>query len=328
MPPELDEEQDLPSSEQADLDEGAAKADATDAASSPAADAEPERDTLAIVRDVTAKAADPAPAAPGSSPEGEEAGAAPAEKQPDDENFTDVPFHKHPRFQHLLREHKAAKLDATRYRNVEAFLERQNLTPDEAADAMELVGLAKTDPVKAWERLKPFAEQVALAAGVLLPPDIQQQVQAGRLTREAAAEIAKARAIANAAGTREQLRQQQEQQRAEQAAQQALVSSASLWEADRRVKDPNFDAKLPLLQREIAYLHATEGRPKAPEGVKDQLERAYKAVNAAYRPPQPAAPVARPKAAVRPVTGGQVAGNPAAEAKTTLDIIRAHRRSG
>lgn len=323
---ELDEEKDLPSSEQADLDEDQISDLADDAGSSTATDETP-KDTLSIVRDVVAADAEVTQEDPGSSPGGEEATATAADKTPDNDNFTDVPFHKHPRFQYLLREKKAAEEDATRYRNVESFLERSNLSADEAADALNTFALAKADPVKAWEQIKPWVEKLAISAGVIMPPDLQQMVQNGQMTREAAIEVSKARAQVQSVQTREQLFQQQAERRAQTEAQNSLMSAVASWEQDRQAKDPNFAAKMPALQREIAYLHATEGRPKTPETARDQCERAYKAVNSAFRAPQAPAPVQR-KPATRPVTGGQVAGTAAAEPKSTLDIIRANRRSG
>lgn len=326
MAKELDEIEDLPSSEQADLDETDQIADLADDAGSSAATDETPKDTLSVVRDVVAAGGEEAPKEPGSSPEGEEETVDTAQTTADDENYTDVPFHKHPRFQHLLREKKAAEVDAVRYRNVEGFLERSNLAADEAADGLEIMGLAKTNPVAAWERIKPWVEKVAMAAGVIMPADLQQKVQQGVMTREAAIEVSRARAQVQASETTQQFQQEQAQRRQQTEAQQAIVGAATSWEADRQAKDPNFGAKMPALQRELAYLHATEGKPNTPQGVKDQCERAYKAVNAAYRPPAPAQPARKP--AVRPVTGGQVAGSTAAEAGSTLDIIRANRRSG
>jgi hypothetical protein len=323
MPKDTDEIEDLHSSEQVeDIDAGdAAPADVAEAGSSPAADVTP-KDTLSIVRDVVRGDAAEATEEPGSSPDGEEE-AAPvaAEKPADDENFTDVPFHKHPRFQKLLSDKKAAEVDAVRYRNVQNFLDRAGLQAAEAADGLEIMALAKVDPVKAWERLKPFAEQVAIAAGVILPPDIQQRVVAGEIARDAAADLSKARAQVQAMQAAQRFRQEQAQVQAAQAAQQALVGAATSWEADRQVKDPNFAAKVPELQREIAYLQATVGKPDTPEGVRVQLEQAYKAVNAKFRAAQPAAAPAVRKQPIRAVTGGQVAGNPAPKPRNTLDII-------
>lgn len=321
-----DDIDDLPSSEQETLDDDQISDLGDDAGSSAATDEKP-KDTLSVVRDVVSAAKEGKTEAAGSSPEGEEETVKTAEKPTDDDNYTDVPFHKHARFQHLLREKKAAEVDAIRYRNVESFLERSNLQADEAADGLEIMGLAKTNPVAAWERIKPWVEKVALAAGVIMPPDLQEKVQGGQMTREAAIEVSKARAQVQSAQTREQLQQQQAERRARTEAQSAIIGAAQSWEADRQAKDPNFAAKVPLLQRELAYLHATEGRPDTPQGVKEQCERAYKAVNTTFRPPQPTAQTQR-KPAVRPVTGGQVAGNTTAEPSSTLEIVRAHRRSG
>lgn len=328
MPKDTDEIEDLPPSEQAeDIDDDQITDLLDDAASSPAAD-EDQTDTLSIVKDVVSGEAEVKPEDAGSSPEGEEATVEMADgKTTDDEDYTDVPFHKHPRFQKLLRDKKAAEVDAVRYRNVESFLERSNLGADEAANGLEIMGLAKTDPVKAWEQLKPWVEKVAIAAGVIMPSDLQEKVQSGQMTRDAAIEVSRARAQVQSVQSREQLQRQQAERRAQTEAQQAILNAAQSWEADRSIKDPNFAAKVPALQRELAYLHTTEGRPDTPQGVKEQCERAYKAVNAAFVSPRPT-PAVVPKQAVRPVVGGQVAGNVATEPKSTLDIIRANRRSG
>lgn len=322
MPKELDDIEDLPSSEQATLDDDQIGDLGEDAGSSTAADETP-KDTLSVVRDVVAASQETETPEPGSSPEGEEEPVASADaKATDDEDYTDVPFHKHPRFQHLLREKKANETDAQRYRNVQSFIDRAGLEAQEAADALQIMALAKTDPVAAWEQIKPWAEKVAIAAGVILPQDLQERVQRGEMPREAAIEVSRARAQVAATQTRTQFATEQAQRRMQQEAQQAIVGTAEAWEADRQTKDPNFAAKLPSLQREIAYLHATEGKPTTPQGVQDQLNRAYQAVNAAYRPPQPAARPVVSKPAVRPVTGGQVAGNAAPEPKSTLEIIQ------
>lgn len=329
MPKDTDdiEDLDLPSSEQAPLDDAKAapekSANFVDANSSDAADG---TDTaLNVVRDVvdTRKAADA-----GSSPEGEEAGL-PAEVEPkraDNEGYTDVPFHKHPRFQQLLREKKTADVDAVRYRNVETFLESNGLTPVEAADALENLVLAKTNPVAAWEKIKPWVQNLAVAAGVVLPPDLAQRVQSGALTREVAVEVSRARAQVHSVQTQQTFAQQQAERRQVTEHQNSIIGAAANWEADRKLKDPNFDAKMLSLQKEIAFYHATEGRPKDAAGVIDQCNRAYKAVNASFRPPVPVQ--AQRKAPIRMVAGGQVAGTASAEPNSTLEIIRSFRRQG
>ena len=80
-------------------------------------------------------------------------------------------------------------------------------------------------------------------------------------------------------------------------------------------RDPNFDAKLPAIQREITWLQATEGKPSTPEAVRAQLQKAYDSVVKTASPP----PTQRRQ--VRPVTGGQVNGAIRPEITNTRDIV-------
>jgi hypothetical protein len=292
------------------------------AVSSPAT-GEKDADTLSVVRDVVkeSRASDPASPAEGSEDNGQVAGA--TKKEPDEENYSDVPFNKHPRFQQLLRKSKAYEQDAIRYQNVQGFLDTEGLSAEEAADGLIIMGMMKTNPAEAWARLQPTLQKLAVAAGVILPDELQQRVQRGELSQDAALEISKAKAQATSMQAAQSFQEQRRQQSERTSFANAIQQSAVSWEQDRMAKDPNFAAKQAPLMKEVAYLHMTEGRPNTPEGVKAQLEKAYKAVNASFRPPAPA-PQRRP---VAPVTGGQVAGNQRPEAMSTLDIVKANRRA-
>lgn len=324
-----DEIEDMNSSSMSDLDdqqqtgEAKAKPEVVDDAKSSPATGEDGPDLLDIVRDVV----DKRPKAETASPaEGEDTGDKGQidDKKDDDEDYSDVPFSKHPRFKKLIAQRNELRVDATRYRNVQAFLDTNGLSADEAGDILVIGALAKTNPAEAWQRVKPWVQKLLVAAGEVLPEDVQQRVQAGEISHEAALELTRARAAAQSMQAAQSFREQQEAARRQREASNSILGAASAWEEDRRLKDPNFSAKQEPLMREIAWLQAKEGRPTTPEGVRDQLQRAYKAVNAAFVPPQPK-PAPRP--AVRPVTGGQVAGNQQPSQMTTLDIVRANRRS-
>lgn len=283
-----------------------------------------EKDVLSVVRDVVDES-NKAKTAAASPADGADDGAStdgqPPKKELDNENFSDVPFGKHPRFQEVLRQRKEFQVDAVRYRNVQKFLDDSGMTGDEAADGLSIMAQAKTDPAAAWQRMKPFVQRLLVAAGEVVPDELAREVRAGTLTHERAVELSRAKARADALEARGTFETQQRTRTAQADAQAALVRTAEDWVADRRRRDPNFDAKDVPLQKEIAFLQLTEGRPKTPEGVKDQLQRAYKAVGAV------AAPVAQPnrRPATRPVTGGQVSGSARPEPKSVLDIVRANR---
>lgn len=321
MPPEIEEVAEAETVETT-TDDVVASNEAeqtTPAESSPATDdKKPEGEsTLSVVRDVVGKSKEkPAEA---SSAEGVDAGEKPGAKQPkepDNENYTDVPFHKHPRFKEVLGKLKTSEADAQRYHNVVGYLDNVGLDAQEAADTLRIGGLIKTDPVAAWKELLPIVQKVAVAAGEMLPDDLKQQVAEGKLPREAAIEISRSRAQVGSMQARSNWEQQRSQERQQSEARQANLGAVSSWEAERRVKDPNFEAKLPALRKEVERLQSMGWKPTTPDAIKAQLQQAYQAVV----PPAAAAPSPQAK---RPVTGGQVAGNVQPEVSSTLDAIRA-----
>ena len=158
--------EELDSSDSSDLDvatnEGAS-------AESSNATGDKADDVLSLVRDVVQKGDDATAAASpaDAANEGGEATADPATQ--DDEDYSDVPFHKHPRFQHLLRRMKSSEVDAKRYQNVETFLRTNGVEPEEGQEALEIAGLLKNNPVEAWRRLKPTVQALLQVVGEILP---------------------------------------------------------------------------------------------------------------------------------------------------------------
>lgn len=290
----------------------------SDADSSPAEDV--TEDTLSIVEDVVGS-----DTSEGSSPEGEEEQVEETgEDDAEDGDYSNLPFGKHPRFQEVLGKVKEAEAkatqyeaDAKRYENVERFIADHGLTADEAAGAMQIQALAKTNPVEAWKQIKPWVQQLATAAGAIVPQNLQQRVQAGELTPDAARELASAQAQVTAAEQQRQMEAQRLQRQQAEQARMGIQNTVVSWETERKLRDPNFDAKYNALQREVAYLQTTEGKPRDIDGVRAQLDKAYDAVSKAYKPSAPTPQ----KRAIKPVTGGQSAGNASATPTNTMGII-------
>ena len=308
------------------LDDKAADTSAPDTANSSDATGETDADLLSVARDAidksrnTDQSASPAESEDDGQTTGDE-----LPKEQDNENYSDVPFNKHPRFQQLLRQANTYKQDATRYQNVQNFLDTNGLSAEEAADGMLIMGLMKTDPVEAWKRLKPRVQSLLVAAGEVLPDDLRQKVQAGEMSQEAALQVSRANAAVSATQARTSFQQQQRERQEQNAAATALTGAAATWEENRRLKDPNFESKLPSLQKEILFLQHSEGKPTTPQGVVAQLQKAYKAVNDALPQVRQPAPQQQKKPAIRPVNGGQVAGGQKPENLSVLDIVRANR---
>jgi hypothetical protein len=284
---------------------------------------EPEKTSLSVVRDVidkSRKAPDEVSSADGEEKKVEEK----ATKTPDNENYSDVPFNKHPRFRQLLQEKKASERDAHSYQNIQRFMDEKGLSAEEASEALIIGAMAKTDPRGAWDRIKPWVQSILVAAGEVLPQSLQERVQVGELSQEAALELSRAQATAQSMEAAQSFQQQLKEKRQLEARTVEIRNSAIDWESDRRIKDPNFEAKFEHIQAQIALLQRRDGVPSDPEGVRAQLSEAYKRVNATGVF-TPALPPTRQRPVIQPVRGGVVSGTRVPAGASTLDIIRAHR---
>jgi hypothetical protein len=329
--PDLDDQiQDMDPSTVSNDDAAPAPADAAAANSSLATPGETEDDgLLSVVRDVVDARTQPedqsASPAEGEEDEGQ------AQADADDEDYSNVPFSKHPDFRRLVRKKneyrdkaQAFEQDAVRYQNVQNFMDQNGLSAEEAADGLTTFALAKTNPVEAWKLAKPWVQQLLVAAGEVLPDELKTRVQNGELSHEAALEVSRTRAMSNSMQATQSFQEQRRQKEQQTTAASAITQAATDWEDDRRKKDPNFEAKMPLLMREIAFLQRRDGVPNTPEGVQAQLKAAYKSIVLPAAPaaaaPRPA--VGQPKKPITPVRGGQVAGGAKPEIKDTMDVLK------
>jgi hypothetical protein len=267
-----------------------------------------ERSALDVVQDVV-KARDPEAAASSAEAkkEGEEADqkANQAAKEPDDEKFSDVPFHKHPRFQQLLKQRDSLKGDADRYRNVEGFLRQHRVPAEAASQALKWAAMRLSDPVALWKEIQPWVKELLVEAGEVLPADLKPRVESGELTVEAATELAKERATRLSLERTQKTTEEQREEERVRTHIDSLRTAANTWDAERSTKDPNFEAKRPKIMKELAWIHTTEGKADTPEGVRKQLDAAYKAVGSVVvARPKPKAPTVGDATRKRPAIGG------------------------
>lgn len=319
-----------------DFEEMASSADLTDAqgldgqqveqvadnADTSTATGETEDDgLLSVVRDVVDSSRQTEETASPAETEASDQNAA----ETDDDNYDNVPFSKHPDFKRLVRKKneyrdqaQAYQQDAVRYQNVQNFMDQNGLDADEAADLLIIGGLMKTNPVEAWNRAKPVIQKLLIAAGEVLPEDLKGRVHSGEMSQEAALEVSRTRAMQQSMHATRSFEDQRRQQHEQQTAANALTQTAESWETERRAKDPNFDAKMPLIMREVAFLQRSEGIPNTPQGVQAMLQKAYKAVVL----PAPATPrQVTKKVPITPVRGGQVAGGAKPAVNSTMDVL-------
>lgn len=299
----------------------------TGADSSPAPKDEGEKfDLLSVVRSAVADTAEGS-----ASPAGQEEGSdqPPAEQPPsgeqpktaDDENFSDVPFHAHPRFKQLVAQRNQYREGAQQYEKVQTFLAENGIEAEEAADFLVVRALMKHNPAEAWKQLKPLVQKLLVDAGEVLPSDLKQRVQQGEMTHAAAIELSRLRAQQESGRRAQTVQAEQAQQRQQAEHVRSIQQSVATWEQVTRQRDPDFEAKTEAMQKEILWLQKRDGMPKTPDDARKMVEAAYANVNKTMQRPV--------KQQVRPVTGGRVAsGQPTAAPKSMLDVVRAARSSG
>lgn len=301
-------------------EQGATPAD-IDADSSPASEGA-KADLLKMVRDVrTGDAEKPGPESPtgeqarDESAPGAEAASDTKPKEPDDENFSDVPFHTHPRFRQVIAQRDRFKEGHEQFGKVQEYLRENGLSAQDAGQALRFAALMKRDPEAAWREMKPVVQDLLTRAGEILPDDLRKQVSDGELTRNAALEISRLRAGRTAQTNQAEIDAQAAQARQLQESQQAAMVAAERWEAEHAVRDPDFEKKAGLIAERVAYLQRVQGVPGTPEGVRGMLDQALTDVNDRLRQHRPA---------IQPIRGGLgVRGDTAQEAPRTIaEMVR------
>ena len=160
-----------------------------------------------------------------------------------------LPFHKHPRWQEVLRERNEAREQvvaanaqveqlqdaATRMGNIETYAQENDLNAEEFDAGLKIMALMKSDPQAAYDALKPYMEGLEQATGLALPEDLQAAVDDGDVSLEFAQREAKRRAGDNQTLARATSQVDRTEATAFEAAKSSLVSWMQSWErADRQ----------------------------------------------------------------------------------------------
>lgn len=208
----------------------------------------------------------------------------------DDSN---LPFHKHPRFQQVIqersyykREAEAARQDADEWRSVRTYMDTNHLTNDEVARGFEIMSAMKNDPLRGREMLKQYWEGLQEFAGHILPQDLQQRVNEGEVTDEVAVELARKRNEAEF--LRGQQLMQAQRQAQEFATQQHAMSAnimrgaVTQWESEIKTRDADYSVKQPFLMDKVRAMIATSP-PRSAQEALGIVESAYRDVNSSLK---------------------------------------------
>lgn len=141
---------------------------------------------------------------------------------------------------------------AESFEKIQRFVDDAGLSKDDVNQGFDVMRNLKNDPLKAYEQLKPIFAQLQQLAGEVLPPDLQAEVDQGRLNEAHARELTLARSKAAVNGQRIESietrnRAERERQEFDQTV-DGVASAVTAWERTTSKNDPDWKLKQPRIQ--------------------------------------------------------------------------------
>jgi hypothetical protein len=212
---------------------------------------------------------------------------------PGEADDANLPFHKHPRFQQVIKERSAfrqeadaLKPDAEEWRAVRTFMDEHALSPSEVAEGLQIMAAMRRDPIRAREMLSSHWQKLEEFAGNKLPTDLKQKVDEGEVDEALAAELARKRNEADFLRRQQDAAIQAQAQQAaihQQAATQGIMRNAVVeWESNIKTRDADYAVKAPFLMDKVRAAMASR-QPQTPDEAIALVEAAYREVGESLR---------------------------------------------
>ena len=213
--------------------------------------------------------------------------------------------------------------DAAMAAKVTDYLRQHDIGQDDFLFGLELMAaMRRGDFAKFHAGVQPYMKLCEEYLGISLPPDLQQQVNQGHMTTQAASMYSRERmdrAMAQTNAVRNQAALQQHQQTSQREILANKVANAvNNWEAITARADPNYAAKKAAVQTALMAMVHESGPPRSPEHGVQLATEAYRRTNEQYR--SWTGNQRRPTSRV-PSSTGRTAGV-APEAKTLLEAVK------
>lgn len=226
--------------------------------------------------------------------------ASPAEDDAKAEGENPPPFHKHPRWQEMVRDRDSLKekVDALTpraedYGKIEQFMQHNELTVQDVAEGLQVVALMKNDPVRARAVLAERMQRLDQFTGDRLPDDLQAEVNEGVISEGRAKELAQLRSQTDFVTKRSERQQQKsEEARRQDEARQVIQDQQSAvrkWEADIQKTDPDYKRIQRFVTKELRLL-VQQAPPMNTEQAVALAKQAYETVKGELRAVMPEKP--------------------------------------
>lgn len=210
--------------------------------------------------------------------------------------------------------------EAASFRQFAGFLEKNNISENEANQLFDIGALMKSNPAKALEKLTPYYNQLIQVTGNVLDQSLVEKVEQGYITEDAALELSRHRATTRNYEIAEQQKLEAQQRQRQEAStrvvgeiQESIASLEKQWGAN----DPDY--KL-ISNRVRDRARLTFLDMKAEGTIPQTKEEAVKLMNSIKASVQKEYRSFLPKKPINTVEGGS-SGNASPQFKTSRDVI-------
>lgn len=305
-------------------------------AGSPSAAAEPKSmlDAVNAALDTTKAGASQAPKGPAvNAKEGEQSDGKNGSEEYDgtqdlsDEEKGRLSERTQRRMAHLSNEVKARseeiealKPDAEIGRLVTGYAHKAGLSSEEIDQTFQVAYAVKKDPERALQMLGPLVDQLRQIAGEVLPPELQQAVNEGRIAEDLARELSRNQAKAGLSTKQLQERDRQDSEAQAQEQHRTHVNTVSnavrQYDLQWQKTDPDYALKKDRVLELVELDIRRNGFPKTAQDAVEGTKRARTQVEAELARLRPAN--VRP---ITPISGGGSSAQGKPAPKTMLDVI-------
>jgi hypothetical protein len=165
------------------------------------------------------------------------------------------------------------------------FLKQADIAKEDFGLVLDLASAMRRGDFRTFlEGVAPYVKLAQESLGITLPPDLQQAVQTGHMTQDAARYVAQERSARLLAETRLNRTTQETSQRAHveavQQFQASVAGAVQSWEQQVRRADPDYARKEPVVRDLLHAVVQERGPPRSPAEAVEIARQAYERANA------------------------------------------------
>jgi hypothetical protein len=260
----------------------------------PAEDTEEEEEALAGTSPPSEAAPSPAEAAKAEGDKG-----ADLTKDPTPEELAAYNKRTRERVETLIGQRNAYRAEAEVTQTLRNFLVTNDIAREDFQLTLDLAAAMRRGDFKSFlEGVGPYVQLATQALGITLPPDLEAEVRAQRLTSDAAAQVSRdryARALAEQRAQRAtQVLGSQQSAAQTQQLQTSIEQTVAGWEQGIRATDPDYGRKEETVRNFLWAVVREQGAPTSPAHAVEIAKEAYARANRTFQAVSPQRQATRP----------------------------------